>query len=302
MSRLCSSGSLPGRTPFHPKQTSSWSDFPRAHPLPATPLSVPINTDGYARGGSRSPYLPFRRPHCTLNRLRAEEYDRPVTQSIATPEPSSRTIRHECVTTPGSQQSPEFWPFSPALPVTLGWLLGRDKWGLSFSYHVATTYPFGQPGSSSLRLTWRYHGKTFIRPSLPECATRLKVFTLTQVRDPRRLCHHFCGCHLQSWRSFPSEYWVWSWIFFHNVTSEHNSTFLLLKLRFQLWILKKTEIQYWRGMNFSAHIPCFVDHLFCFWHSSAAMPGVSLFSPIIFHCCLCTWYFHYLRHRNELVR
>ena len=38
------------------------------------------------------PALPSRRPDCTLSRLRAEEYDRPVTQSTATPEPSSRTI------------------------------------------------------------------------------------------------------------------------------------------------------------------------------------------------------------------
>ena len=47
-------------------------------------FSVSTITDGYARAGSRSSYLPLRRPHCTLSRLRAEEYDRPVTQSIAT--------------------------------------------------------------------------------------------------------------------------------------------------------------------------------------------------------------------------
>ena len=39
-----------------------------------------------------APFLPLRWPDCTLSRLRAEEYDRPVTQSIATLEPSSRTI------------------------------------------------------------------------------------------------------------------------------------------------------------------------------------------------------------------
>ena len=37
-------------------------------------------------------FLPLRWPDCTLSRLRAEEYDRLVTQSIATPEPSSWTI------------------------------------------------------------------------------------------------------------------------------------------------------------------------------------------------------------------
>ena len=79
-------------------------------------FSVSTITDGCARAGSRSSYLPLRRPDCTLNRLRAEEYDRPVTQPTATQEPSSRTIptldrtlvaRYslECVTTLGSRRS-----------------------------------------------------------------------------------------------------------------------------------------------------------------------------------------------------
>ena len=80
-----------GRSPFHPNQSSSWS-LQRAHPLPANTFSVPTITDGYARAGGRGSYLPLRRPDCTLSRLRAEEYDLPVTQSIATPKPSSRTI------------------------------------------------------------------------------------------------------------------------------------------------------------------------------------------------------------------
>ena len=42
--------------------------------------------------------------------------------------------------------------------------------------------------------------------------------------------------------------------------------------------------------------PCFSDHLtFNFRLSSAAMP---VFSPI-FHCCLCIWYFHGFKHRNN---
>ena len=43
------------------------------------------------RGAQRT-FLPFRWLDCTSSRLRAEEYDRPVTQSIATLEPYSRTI------------------------------------------------------------------------------------------------------------------------------------------------------------------------------------------------------------------
>ena len=66
--------------------------------------------------GPQHTFLPLRRPDCTLSRLRAEEYDRPVTQSVATPESSSRTIPTldrtlvarwslECVTTLGSRRS-----------------------------------------------------------------------------------------------------------------------------------------------------------------------------------------------------
>ena len=83
-------------------------------------FSVTTITDGNARMGSRSSFVPWRWPDSTLSRLRAEEYDRPVTQSIATPEPSSRTISTldrtlvareslECVTTPGSRRSGPGW-------------------------------------------------------------------------------------------------------------------------------------------------------------------------------------------------
>ena len=82
---------------------------------------------------------------------------------------------------------PEFWPLAPALPFTLahpcgrcknGSCSGRDKWELS-PHHVATTYPCGQPGSSSLCVliggfatpVGRYHGRTLSRPSSPACAT-----------------------------------------------------------------------------------------------------------------------------------
>ena len=55
-------------------------------------LSVSTITDGNAQAEAAAHFPPLRWPDCTLSRLRAEEYDRPVTQSIATPEPSSRTI------------------------------------------------------------------------------------------------------------------------------------------------------------------------------------------------------------------
>ena len=80
-----------GRSPFHPCAV-----FPRpasrTHPLPATPFQCPRSRTATLGEGAAATYLPLRWPDCTLSRLRAEEYDRPVTQSIATPEPSSRTI------------------------------------------------------------------------------------------------------------------------------------------------------------------------------------------------------------------
>ena len=99
--RLCSSGSSrlspsgmeadPGATTFPSVcglTTTSFTD-------PSTSrntFSVSTITDGNAQAGAAAHFPPLRWPDCTLSRLRAEEYDRPVTQSIATPEPSSRTI------------------------------------------------------------------------------------------------------------------------------------------------------------------------------------------------------------------
>ena len=54
--------------------------------------------------------------------------------------------------------------------------------------------------------------------------------------------HDFC-CHLWCWWPLFSEYCIWAWIILHNVTSEHNSTFVVLKSWFQLRILEMTKIQ-----------------------------------------------------------
>ena len=77
----------PGRTPFHPKQTLCGVPFQRAHPLPATPFQCPRSRTATLGYGAAAPFLPLRWPDCTLSRLRAEEYDRPV-KSIATREPT----------------------------------------------------------------------------------------------------------------------------------------------------------------------------------------------------------------------
>ena len=120
--RLCSTGSSrlsPSRFQAH----SGTNTFPSVCGLTATSFtdpsasrntfSVSTITDGNARARAAAHFPPLRGLDCTLSRLRAEEYDRPVTQSIATPEPSSRTIptldrtlvaRIECVATPGSRR------------------------------------------------------------------------------------------------------------------------------------------------------------------------------------------------------
>ena len=83
----------PGRTPFHPKQTLFLGvTFLRAHPLPATPFQCPRSRTATLGEGAAAHFPPLRWPDCTSSRLPSREYDRPVTQSIATPEPSSRTI------------------------------------------------------------------------------------------------------------------------------------------------------------------------------------------------------------------
>ena len=99
--RLCSSGSS------RLSPSGSWGEhLSTHHALLASgtarfcgPIRFPqhlfsVHDHGRQRSG-RGPqhtFNPLRWPDCTLSRLRAEEYGRPVTQSIATPEPSSRTI------------------------------------------------------------------------------------------------------------------------------------------------------------------------------------------------------------------
>ena len=104
------------RSPFPPEADSLWSHISRGPSASRNTCSVSTITDGNARTEGPSTFLPSRWPDCTLSRLREEQYDRPVTLSMATPEPSSRTIATldgtlvarwslECVTTPGSRRS-----------------------------------------------------------------------------------------------------------------------------------------------------------------------------------------------------
>ena len=70
------------------------------------------------------------------------------------------------------------------------------------------------------------------------------------------------GGYLRCWRSLLSECCVRARIGFHNITSENDSTFVLLGLCLQSSIFQMTHVHQWCKLNFCARRPCFIDHLF----------------------------------------
>ena len=106
--------------PFHPSSLlTEVSTLRKGTSVSPDVFSVSTISNGYAWTIKSS-----RKPDCTWSR--AEEFDKLVTQSIATPEPPSRTIP------------------------TLGRAL------VAHPHHVATTCPYRQPGSSSFASHWRF--------------------------------------------------------------------------------------------------------------------------------------------------
>ena len=62
------------------------------------------------------------------------------------------------------------------------------------------------------------------------------------------------------------------------------------------------QIHQWRKMNLSVLSSCFIDHFFLVsWFRQLPCGIFLLFFQLFFHCCLCIWNFHCLRHRNEFV-
>ena len=213
MDRTCRHPSAPGAITFPPDASVKHSSQ-RTHPLFANTFSVPTITDGYdrARWPQRLFALLLRRPDCTLSRpvaRTADDSNQPVTQSIATPEPSSRTITTldrvlvgrwslECVTTPGADGLSRMSCRPSHLnidrfhqPCLLPGRTSRTSEDCHL-HHVATTHPCRQPSSSSMRVAGGtcHADKTVpwqdvISPSLPAFATPYnQVFAHTQVRDP----------------------------------------------------------------------------------------------------------------------
>ena len=181
----------------------------RGRPLPATPFQCPRSRTATLELGAAALTCPCvgLSPQWAV----CVQYDQPVTQSIATPESSSRTI--STIWSPARALSvsphpgadglvqgelppipPEFWPFSPALPGTLAHPfpppitagLGRDR---------TTWRPLTLAGSlvpPPCATHWRYcHADQTVprqdvhSPFSPYvCHSRHKVFAHTQVRDP----------------------------------------------------------------------------------------------------------------------
>ena len=160
----------PGRTPFHPKWTlfcgvtCLW-----AHPLPATPFQCPRSRPATLGRGAAAPFLPLRWPDCTLSRLRAEEFERPVTQSIASPEPFSSTISTldrtlvarqslECVATLGRRSFPR-------------WAAANLTWNLTVFTSLACYMGPALPRLEVFATPTGRYGKMLIHPSPAACAT-----------------------------------------------------------------------------------------------------------------------------------
>ena len=66
----------------------------------------------------------------------------------------------------------------------------------------------------------------------------------------RNNIHYFCSSHLWCWWSLFCEYRVCTWIIFHNVTSEHDSSFVFLVLWFHIGILKMTDVHQCSKVDF----------------------------------------------------
>ena len=97
-----------------------------------------------------------------------------------------------------------------------------------------------------------------------------------------------CEC----WWSLFGEHCIRTRIIFHNVTLEYGPASVLLRLRLKLRVLKMTQIHQWRKMNFSALIPCFIDHLFLVSELSAATPGSSPSFPFFSTAAFASGFFN----------
>ena len=93
--------------------------------------------------------------------------------------------------------------------------------------------------------------------------------------------HDFCCCHLWCWWSLFGEYCVRPRIVFYNITSEYNSTFVLLVLCTQFSIFSNDICP--SVMQYELLRPSSLLHrspLSCFWLLSGSTPKISPIFPI----------------------
>ena len=148
---------------------------------------------------------------------------------------------------------------------------------------------------------WEFSITSVHLPFWPGCKRILRLLLVLRIQVVLKIVHDLCGCHLWCWWSLLCKYCMRAGIIFHNVTSEYDSTFLLLKLRLQFRILEMTEVHWWRKMNFYTVVPCFSDHVFLDSDFCQLPCWYFLKFSHYFHCCLCIRYFECLRHWNKLV-
>ena len=207
----------PGRTPFHPRQTFFWWKSLFLGPIRFPQHLFSVHDHGRQRSG-RGPQ-PLTCPYVGLTVHWPVSVRRsmtgPVTQSIATPEPSSRTIPHSrsdagrplepwvcrhtrepTVLSRLSCRPPHlnFDRFSPALPCSPRRTsrVGEDcrprtTWAGHLPLRAAQLFLLCVSLEVFATPTRRYHGRMLIHPSLPcMCPPpAAKVIAHTQVRDPR---------------------------------------------------------------------------------------------------------------------
>ena len=103
--------------------------------------------------------------------------------------------------------------------------------------------------------------------------------------------------------------WFWPfvfWLTYPNVLTFWLRNFQAARVHLSFWpgckrilrlllVLRIPVALQWHEMK------CFAHLMFISGFRQLPCWYFLLFSPFFFHCCLCIWYFHCLRHRNKLV-
>ena len=198
---------------------------------------MPTITDGYAR--TRRCWRRQPSPYVGLTVYNGKECDRPVTQSSRFPlDVSPHTGTDGLVQDDLPPHLRNFWPFSPALPVTLVHSHGRckngscsssDRWWLSSPVPRGDHLPLRAARFFLLCVslevfatpTRRYHGRMLIHPSSPARATPPRCLHTrkfgTLASPPPPVCGPLWGPHspLRPQKCQVNQFWPNTNFFFY---------------------------------------------------------------------------------------